>query len=148
MFLLFYYVDDNPESYRNPLERSMNYEDIYLKTKDNEELHCWFIKHANYTNCPTIIYFHANAGNMGLRMDIIQLFYRALSANIFIISYRGYGNSTGTPDEDGLILDAEAAMEYITQRDDINQSKLFAFGQSLGGAVTISLISGKYGHLV
>jgi pimeloyl-ACP methyl ester carboxylesterase len=56
-----------------------------------------------------------------------------------LLSYRGYGISGGTPSEKGLQLDAEAAMEHIMSRTDIDKSKVFVFGRSLGGAVAVHL---------
>jgi dienelactone hydrolase len=51
--------------------------------------------------------------------------------------FNRYGKSEGTPSENGLLLDAEAAMEHITNRRDIDQAKIFIHGVSLGGAVAI-----------
>jgi fermentation-respiration switch protein FrsA (DUF1100 family) len=36
-------------------------------------------------------------------------------------SYRGYGQSAGTPSEAGLRLDAQAALEALLAREDINK---------------------------
>lgn len=41
----------------------------------------------------------------------------------------------------GLYLDAQAALDYIFTRSDINQQKLVVFGRSLGGAVAIRTCS-------
>ena len=58
-----------------------------------------------------------------------------------MLEYRGYGKSTGTPDEDGLTTDAQTALDYIRQRPDLKKSKLVIYGQSLGGAVAIKLVA-------
>lgn len=55
------------------------------------------------------------------------------------MEYRGYGRSTGSPSESGLQLDAQTALEYLRNRTDINHSKIFVFGRSLGGAVAVDL---------
>ena len=49
----------------------------------------------------------------------------------------GYGNSEGTPTEHGLELDAEAMMDYLGRRADIDHKKIVFFGRSLGGAVAV-----------
>jgi len=59
--------------------------------------------------------------------------------NVLIVEYRGYGRSTGAPSESGLQLDAQTALQYLLDRSDINHSKIFVFGRSLGGAVAIDL---------
>ena len=43
-----------------------------------------------------------------------------------------------------IYLDAQAALDYLETRTDIDQSKLVAFGRSLGGAVAIQLASMPY----
>ena len=41
----------------------------------------------------------------------------------------------------GLYLDAEAGLVHLLQRSDIDTSKIFIYGSSLGGAVSINLCS-------
>jgi len=54
-----------------------------------------------------------------------------------IVGYRGYGHSEGTPTEQGLELDAEAIFQFALDHKEIDNSKLFVIGKSLGGAVAI-----------
>lgn len=128
--------DSNPIGYQNPDDRDLPYQDIYLHTRDGHKLHSWLITQTQ-SDAPTLLFFHANAGNMGLRMDIIEQFYRQIGVNIFIISYRGYGKSTGSPSEMGLQIDAETAVTYLFEQSNINKDKIFIYGSSLGGAVGI-----------
>jgi len=131
----------NPEQFRHPGEspHNMPYKDIYFETRDGCRLHSWFISAPNDAVNPiTIVYYHANAGNMGFRLPNLSEMYRRLQCNIFILSYRGYGNSTGNPSEEGLIIDGNSTMEYIllhAKELKINTSKIYLFGRSLGGAV-------------
>ena len=55
--------------------------------------------------------------------------------SVFIIDYRGYGNSEGTPTEKGTYLDAEAAWNYLINEKKIDAKNIIIFGRSLGGAV-------------
>jgi len=93
---------------------------------------------------PTFIYFHGNAGNIGHRLINVQALCTYCLVNVLLVEYRGYGKSGGSPSESGLYLDAQAAMDYITSRSDINQQLLVVFGLSLGGAVAIKLCSLPY----
>jgi len=65
--------------------------------------------------------------------------FRSLRSNILMVEYRGYGNSQGTPSERGLTLDAQASLDFIFGRQDLDHRRVFLFGQSLGGAVAIKL---------
>ncbi|KAI8385021.1 Alpha/Beta hydrolase protein [Radiomyces spectabilis] len=58
-----------------------------------------------------------------------------------MLSYRGYGLSEGRPTEKGLQMDAQAVLDYIQRHPILRHTRLIAYGQSLGGAVAISLVS-------
>ena len=135
---------DNPPGYRTPAEQSMPFEDVYLDTPDGCRLHAWWIRPhspSERRQRATLLFFHANAGNMGFRLDNIRQMYNEFKLNVFILSYRGYGNSSGTPTEAGILLDAETTWQHLTQRSDVDTSRLIVFGRSLGGSVAIALAS-------
>ena len=50
---------------------------------------------------------------MGWRLDHIQRMYHTIGANIFVLSYRGYGDSEGVPSEKGLMIDAQVWLYHI-----------------------------------
>lgn len=54
-----------------------------------------------------------------------------------LIAYRGYSDSEGTPTEEGLQLDAQAILKHLFNREDIDNTRIFLHGRSLGGAVAI-----------
>ena len=60
--------------------------------------------------------------------------------SVFIFDYRGYGRSDGSPSEQGMYLDAEAALEYLGKRQGAGgDNGLVYFGRSLGGAVAVEM---------
>jgi abhydrolase domain-containing protein 12 len=69
-----------------------------------------------------------------------QAFASRLRANVFAPDYRGFGDSTGTPSEAGLIIDARAAWEWLRSRGAPPESVLVV-GNSLGTAVAVQLVS-------
>jgi pimeloyl-ACP methyl ester carboxylesterase len=74
------------------------------------------------------------------RLVNIRGLFTCTGCNILMVEYRGYGTSEGEPSEDGLKLDAQAALDYLHDaRDDVDGRQIFAFGRSLGGAVAIWL---------
>ncbi|KAI5284207.1 hypothetical protein KEM52_003011 [Ascosphaera acerosa] len=79
--------------------------------------------------------FHGNAGNIGHRVPIAEALAYSLACNVFMVEYRGYGASTGVPDERGLKIDAQTALEYVLGREDLAGTRVVIHGQSLGGAV-------------
>jgi uncharacterized protein len=87
---------------------------------------------------PTFMCFHGNAANIAWRADFYR-FVRDLPANVLALEYRGYGRSEGSPSEEGLYRDAEAAYIYLTSQRGIAPRKIIALGQSLGTAVAAEL---------
>ena len=63
------------------------------------------------------------------------------------LSYRGYGGSTGSPSETGLIADAQAAYAFATAR--VPPERIVVWGESLGTGVAVALASTqRIGRLV
>lgn len=60
----------------------------------------------------TFIYFHENAGNIGMRMPLLSKMTEKMKCNILIVGYRGYGHSEGTPEEIGIGNDGEAIFKF------------------------------------
>merc|ERR1719295_1888750 len=137
-------TSQNPAPFANPGQQGMDYSEVWVTTKDGLKLHAWWIpydplRRDSGGKGPTLIFYHANAGNMGFRIPNLKALHDELNVNIFILSYRGYGESEGVPNEDGLKIDAMAGLDYVinNRSDDIDENKLFLFGRSLGGAVAI-----------
>jgi len=135
---------DNPAGMRHPGEHGIPYEDVRITTPDGLSLHAWMLRPERLSDRwarPTLLFFHENAGNMGMRMDNLRMMFNALEANVMILSYRGYGESQGVPSEHGLYVDAEAALQWLLARTDIDRTRIVLFGRSLGGGVAIDLAS-------
>jgi fermentation-respiration switch protein FrsA (DUF1100 family) len=58
-----------------------------------------------------------------------------------IFDYRGYGDSTGTPTETSLTSDAKLVWKYACEGLQYKPEQIVIFGESLGGAVALSLWS-------
>lgn len=119
-----------------------HYEDVRFQTPDGVDITGWFIKQppGTFEKARTLIYFHGTDKNASFRLKKVVGFYEQCRCNILLLSYRGYGMSTGKPNEKGVRIDAESALNYLKSRGDVDVSpggKLWVFGESLGGAVAI-----------
>ena len=119
-----------------PSEAGLAYEDVSFTTEDGINLHGWFVPGRSDV---TWLWFHGNAGNISSRLENLKQLHDSLGVNVFLFDYRGYGESQGTPSEEGLYLDAEAALEYLNSREDVRSDRIVYFGRSLGGAVAVEL---------
>ncbi|KAL8810296.1 MAG: hypothetical protein Q9200_002699 [Gallowayella weberi] len=120
-----------------------DYEDLRIPTPDGETLSAFFIRPSNkrHARKVTILMFHGNAGNIGHRVPIAKVFEEHLGCNVFMLEYRGYGLSTGTPNEDGINIDAQTAIDYIRRQDETRNDEIIIFGESIGGACAIRLVA-------
>ena len=134
--MIFYPMD---ELYQTPANWSLEYEDVSFKTADDIQLHGWYIPHSESQQ--VLLFFHGNGGNISHRRESIEIFHR-LGLNVFIIDYRGYGQSKGKPSEQGLYQDAAAAWRYLTEVRGFDPDDILIFGRSLGGAVAAKLAAG------
>lgn len=111
-------------------------EEATLTTADGERLVAWIVPPRE--GKPVLLFFHGNAGNFG--RGIRQTRFRALTEDgtgLFAVNYRGYGGSTGTPTEAGLLLDARAAYAAAAAR--FGAGQLIGYGESLGTGVVLKL---------
>lgn len=131
--------DKNPKGLHHPGERNLPFDDVYIGTSDGLTLHGWLLRQPNALKAPTFLYFHGNAGNIGFRIPNLELMFRMVGVNILIVSYRGYGYSEGSPTEEGVYTDAEAALDFLLENGTVNNKDVFVFGRSIGGAVAIEL---------
>ncbi len=129
---MVFYPETGREIVATPAQLGLLYEDVQLKTSDGISLHGWFIP----ATAPrgTVLFLHGNAGNISHRLDSVQMFHR-LGYSTLIFDYRGYGNSAGTPTEQGTYRDAEAAWLYLEEQKHISGCRIVLFGESMGGAI-------------
>lgn len=116
---------------------NLEYEDVRFKAEDGTDLHGWFVPADDNTQT-TILYCHGNAGNISGRLETIRMLHQA-GVNVFIFDYRGYGNSEGTPSENGTYNDAMGAWLYLTNQRNIVPDDILLMGRSLGGSVAAGL---------
>lgn len=122
-----------------PAQVGLPYNDVKLSTDDGETLHGWWLPHDRPR--ATLLFFHGNAGNISHRLDSLKIFHE-LGLQVFIIEYRGYGQSSGKPTEAGMYSDARAAWQWLTQTQGVRPENIILFGRSLGGAVA-SWLAGR-----
>lgn len=87
-----------------------------------------------------VIYFPGNAQNRFLRLaDLEEIAHCGF--NVLIFDYRGYGDNSGSPSEKAITSDAHEIWNFAVEELRFNDDQIVLFGESLGGAVTLSLWS-------
>ena len=123
-----------------PDDAGIAYGTVRLDTEDGETLHGWWIPAPDVSRetSPdepsehTLLFFHGNAGNISGRLESVQQFHQ-LGLNVLIVDYRGYGQSTGSPSEEGIYRDTAACWRYLTESKNLAPQKIIVFGRSMGG---------------
>lgn len=114
-------------------------QDVWLTTHDNVKIHAAWLPHPDPTT-PTVLFFHGNAGNLAGRLPLMGAVAK-LGCSVLIVDYRGYGKSEGSPNEQGVYRDAEAAYAWLTTEKGVDPARLVVWGNSLGGGVATELAS-------
>jgi len=122
-----------------PAAIGLEYESVQLVATDGTRLSAWFIPSAG-SGSDTVLICHGNGGNISHRLGKIA-FFNELGLDVLIFDYRGYGESEGSPDEQGIYRDVMAAYDYLIHDQARSPQSIVVFGESLGGAVAAYLAS-------
>jgi fermentation-respiration switch protein FrsA (DUF1100 family) len=87
-----------------------------------------------------VLYCHGNAGNLSHRGEVVEVWRDQLNFSVFLFDYRGYGQSEGSPTEEGIYLDTVAAYQQVRKLSD---QLPIVVGRSLGTVVATRL-AGSY----
>jgi hypothetical protein len=110
-------------------------EERHLTTTDGETLVAWYFPPKN--GRPLILYFHGNGGALIDRVPRFRML-TARGYGLLAVSYRGYGGSTGSPTQSGLMQDGEAAYREARARG-CDGNRIVLMGASLGTGVAAAL---------
>lgn len=136
---LFYYPDRT--TYQTPAKYGLRHEEVWFRSGDGARLNGWFVPAVGNAS-GTVIHFHGNAQNMTAHFDLVRWLPRA-GLNVFAFDYRGYGQSAGRPERQGIVDDSIAAIEYTRSRPDVAPNRLLILGQSLGGAMALAALAAR-----
>lgn len=107
--------------------------DVTIETPDGERLQAWW--KPPMPGRALILYFHGNGGSLWNRRGRAGLVTQD-GRGLLMVSYRGYGASTGEPSEAGLRVDADAAYAWLAR---YAPARIVLYGESLGTGVAVRL---------
>jgi len=106
-----------------------------IATPDGEKVIAWHGKARS--GQPTLLYFHGNGGSVAGRAALIAK-YMLRGRGVMMMSYRGYGGSTGSPTERANVADARLAFDSLVA-DGVRPQDIILYGESLGTGVAVQL---------
>lgn len=116
-----------------PVDPAFSAEEVVI---DNQgvRLHGWVL---NPGQAKAVIYFGGNSELITHRRGFFEDVFRDYS--VYLINYRGYGNSTGNPSEAALFSDALSIFDFVSG----NHDSITAYGRSLGSGVAVYLAANR-----
>lgn len=123
----------------DPAKAGYPYEDVIFEAADGTNLHGWFFP-ARGERIGSILFLHGNAENISTHFSGI-VWATEDGFDAFVIDYRGYGQSEGVPNLDGLHQDAAAGLDALLKRPGIAPGEVVVFGQSLGGTIALAALA-------
>jgi pimeloyl-ACP methyl ester carboxylesterase len=113
----------------------MNQENIVLKSADGKNIHHVLIKPQSNLKA-TIFVFHGSGSKVANWTKLLKPLLDD-GYQLFLMEYRGFGDSEGNASHEAVVADAHRAFLYLVGRDDVKERPLLILGQSYGGQLAI-----------
>jgi len=101
-------------------------------TNQDKSLQGWVL---NKGQSRALVYYGGNAEDITANIPLLDDLFK--HHTVYLINYRGYGKSQGSPSEEGLFSDAVAIYDQLEQQ----HSSVSLMGRSLGSGVAVYLAS-------
>ena len=111
----------------------------YIRTKSKTRISVALFRSAGAAH--TLLVSHGNATDLGMMFPVLAQIAVALRVNVVGYDYSGYGMCSGTPTDRQTYQDIDAVFDWT--RENVGDSKIVLYGQSVGSGPSCYLASGK-----
>ena len=126
--------------YVTPAEAGLaGVEERLLATADGAHVMAWFAPPK--PGRPTVLYFHGNAGALDSRFARFER-YMADGVGVFMMTYRGFAGSSGSPSEAANVADAKLAYDTLAGLG-VDPADIVVYGESLGTGVATQVAAAR-----
>jgi alpha-beta hydrolase superfamily lysophospholipase len=128
---VFFYP--NQQSYFQPEFFGLDYEVVEIVTSDGVKLRNWWLK--PQSNPQGVVFFlHGNAENISSHIASVA-WLPAAGYGVFMLEYRGFGQSEGQSDVPGILRDINAGMQWLGDQEQAQHLPRYLLGQSVGATL-------------
>lgn len=105
---------------------------------NQQQLHGWLVRAADFENAPVIIYYGGNAEDISQSLTYTD---KPRSESVLFMNYRGFGGSSGRPNQEGLFADALAIYDHLVKNLGIKPDRIYLKGRSIGSSIAAYVAS-------
>jgi abhydrolase domain-containing protein 17 len=120
---------------------------IWLPKSPTISIPCLFLPSFTPTH-KLFLFFHANAEDLGLIYDFLDILRCVLEVNILAPDYPGYGLYKGKTSCKQILADAEFVHKFALEKFNVQPFELFIIGRSIGSGPATALASKACGGLI
>ena len=113
----------------------LDVEERALQTPDGARVIAWYGKAK--PGEPTLLYFHGNGGSLAVRAERTRRFMGE-GWGVYMMTYRSYGGSTGSPSETANVADARLAYGALVL-EGVEPTSIILYGESLGTGIAVRI---------
>ncbi len=124
-----------PKKEWNKIE-NVQYEEMFFNI-DSDTLNAILVK-PKTKPLASIIFYHGSAGNVSTYMIMVEPLVNA-GYQVFMIDFRGYGKSTGTPTHLNIASDAQIIFNEIIEKDEFKNLPIIVYGASMGTQIATKI---------
>ena len=115
--------------------RPAGFDDVRMETSDGLKLRAFY--RPAKPGLPTLLFFHGNGSDIEGSIYATRLLV-AQGYGALLPEYRGYGGNPGSPSEQGLYRDGEAALNWLGGKG-LAADRIVVIGNSLGSGVATEI---------
>lgn len=130
---------------QTPSQFELAYRDVYIHPNKDKDLtlHGWFLplpQSADVEIKGTVYLLHGNSHNISDYVETV-FWLPAAGYQVFLLDYRGFGQSEGKAKLPGVFDDIEAGFRWLEKQPTVTGKPIFVIGQSIGAALSGYLFS-------
>lgn len=123
---------------KDTISKNFTIKSHVFKNDKGNLLNGWLIKPENTVPDITLLHLHGNSGFVLTQYEALTPLLE-YNFQIFIFDYSGFGFSEGEASRENVLNDSDAALHYVRNLDELKNTKLVVYGQSLGGHVAATV---------